>query len=105
MAAYLDNPFRDWVEDSRAFGEAACKAYLRAWRAVEAIDPEAPDAPAAGEQALRTLAADLNTIDARYGLIDTIYRDQVGDVYLALAERLHIPEDHANGWFDDECRI
>ncbi|MEO3745243.1 hypothetical protein [Plantactinospora sp. B5E13] len=105
LAAYLDNPFRDWVEDSRAFGEAACKAYLRAWRAVEAIDPEAPDAPAAGERALRTLVADLNTIDARYGLIDTLYRDQVGDVFLALAERLRIPEALANRWFDNDRRF
>jgi hypothetical protein len=37
QAAHLDNQFRDWVEESKAFGQAACKAYTRAWRAIEAI--------------------------------------------------------------------
>jgi len=43
LAAHMDNPFRDWVQESKAFGQAACKAYTRAWRVIEAIEPDAPD--------------------------------------------------------------
>jgi hypothetical protein len=101
----MDNPFRDWVEESQAFGQAACMAYTRAWRAIEAIEPEAPDRLTIGERVLRSLVADLNTIDSRYGLIDTIYRDQAWDVFKGLAGRLHIPEARAIEWFDEDRRF
>ncbi|MFG2040582.1 hypothetical protein [Dactylosporangium sp. NPDC048998] len=105
LAAHMDNPFRDWVEDSKAFGQAACKAYTRAWRAIEAIEPEAPDRLTAAERALRDLVADLNTIDSEHGLIDTIYREQAWDVFLDLAKRLHIPEPQAGEWFNESRRF
>jgi hypothetical protein len=41
---HMGNPFRDWVDDSKAFGQAACAAYTRAWQAVEAIESGEPDA-------------------------------------------------------------
>jgi hypothetical protein len=101
LAVHMNNPFRDWVEESKAFGQAACKAYTRAWRAIEAIEPEAPDHLTVGERALRDLVADLNTIDSEYGLIDTIYREQAWDAFQDLAGRLHIPEARASEWFDE----
>ncbi|MEV4135662.1 hypothetical protein AB0J72_26235 [Dactylosporangium sp. NPDC049742] len=64
LAANMDNPFRDWAEDSKPFAQAACKAYTRARRAIEAIGPDTPDRLAAGERALRGLVTDLNTIDS-----------------------------------------
>jgi hypothetical protein len=105
LAAHMDNPFRDWVEESEAFGQAACQAYTRAWRAIEAIKPEAPDRLTAGERALRDLVADLNTIATEYGLIDTIHREQAWDAFHDLAGRLHIPEARANDWFDEDRRF
>jgi hypothetical protein len=101
LAAHMTNPFRDWVEDSKPFGSAACKAYARALLAVEAVTPEAPDRMAAAERALRGLIADLNAIDAKYHLIDTIYREQAGDAFFELAERAKVPADQAQRWFDD----
>lgn len=105
LASHIDNPFRDWVEESKPFGEAACKAYTRARQAIEAIKPEAPDRLTVGERALRDLVADLNTIDSEYGLIDTIYREQAWDAFQDLAGRLRLPEARASEWFDDLRRF
>jgi hypothetical protein len=105
LAAHMDNPFRDWVEDSEAFGKAACEAYTLAWRAVEAITPDAPDRLGAAERVLRGLVADLNAIDDKYGLIDTDYREQAWDVFCDLASRLQVPESQASTWFDDGRRF
>ena len=101
LAAHMTNPFRDWVEESKPFGTAACKAYARALLAVEAIAPEAPDRLAAAERALRGLVADLNAIAAKYQLIDTIYREQAGDAFFGLAERARVPTDQAERWFGE----
>jgi hypothetical protein len=105
LTAHVDNPFRDWVEESKAFGQAACKAYVRAWRAIEAIEPAAPDRLAAGEHALRGLVSDLNTIGSEHGLIDTVYREQAWDAFRDLAGRVHIPEARAGEWFDEDRRF
>jgi hypothetical protein len=102
LAAHMDNPFRDWVEDSRAFGQAACKAYTRAQQAIDAIEPGSPDRLTIGERALRNLVADLNTINSEYGLIDTNYREQAGDAYHNLASRLPVSQARANEWFDED---
>jgi hypothetical protein len=105
LAAHMDNPFRDWVEDSKTFGQAACAAYTRAWRAVDAIAPEAPDRLDAAERALRGFVADLNAINDKHGLIDTLYREQAWDVFCDLAKRLHVPEAQTNRWFDEDRRF
>jgi len=102
LAAHMDNPFRDWVAESKAFGQAACKAYTRAWRAIVAIQPQAPDRITAGERALRDLVADLNTINHEHGLIDTHYRDQAWDAFHGLAARLDIPEARIHELFDED---
>jgi hypothetical protein len=101
LAAHMDNPFRDWVEDSKAFGRAACAAYTRAWRAIEAIDPAAPDRLAAAEHALRAFVADLNAINDKYGLIDTLNREHAWNVFCDLAKRLQVPAQDVDRWFDD----
>jgi hypothetical protein len=105
LAAHLDNPFRDWVEDSKAFGQAACAAYNRAWRAVDAIAPEAPGRMDAAERALRGLVADLNAVNDEHGLIETIHREQAWDVFRELAERLRVPEAQIDTWFDEGRRF
>lgn len=97
----MDNPFRDWVQDSKAFGQAACSAYTRALRAVEAIAPEAPNRLEAAERALPGLVADLNAIE-EHGLIDRIYREHAWDVLCTLANRVGVPEPQASKWFGDD---
>ena len=105
LAQHMDNPFRDWIEDSKGFGRAAAAAYARAWRAVEAIAPETPGASAAAEQALRGLVAELSSINDKYELIDTLYREQAWDAYRALAIQLQVPEQQAEEWFDSGRRF
>ncbi|WP_433606467.1 hypothetical protein ACQP2P_30110 [Dactylosporangium sp. CA-139114] len=105
LAEHMDNPFRDWIEDSKGFGRAAAGAYARARRAVEAIVPETPGALAAAEQGLRGLVADLSSINDKYELIDTLYREQAWDAFRALAARLQVPEQQAEEWFDSGRRF
>jgi len=104
LVANMDNPFRDWVEDSKPFAQAACKAYTRAWQAIGAIEPGAPDHLAAAERALRGLVSDLNTIDSKYHLIDTDNRERAWDAFQDLAARLQIPAARVSAWFDDGRR-
>ncbi|RSM74834.1 hypothetical protein DMB66_00345 [Actinoplanes sp. ATCC 53533] len=105
LAEHMDNPFRDWVEESTAFGRAACAAYTRAQQAISAIAPEAADRSAAGEQALRDLVADLNTINSEHELIDTILREQAWNAFRELAGRLSTPDTRAAEWFDQDRRF
>jgi hypothetical protein len=63
---------RDWIEDSKAFGAAACTAYARARTAIETAPSGDPERSAAIANARRGLVTDLNTINARYELIDTL---------------------------------
>jgi len=101
LAAHMSNPFRDWVEDSKPFGAAACEAYTRARSAIEALAPSASDRMAVAEHALRGLIADLNAIDAEYQLIDTLRREQAGEVFFELAAQAEVPVDQARRWFAD----
>jgi hypothetical protein len=95
------NPFRDWIEDSKAFGTAACKAYTKARTAVDATSAGSERSQAL-ESALRGLVADLNAIDARYGLIDTINREHAAEVYLDLARHADIDTTMAARWLDED---
>ncbi|GIF63393.1 hypothetical protein Ais01nite_14280 [Asanoa ishikariensis] len=94
LADYLDNPFRDWVEESEPFARAACEAYLEAVRSIESVAPDA-------ERVLRDFVARLNAIDEEHELIDTFYREQAGDAFDALAQRLGVPGPVAGDWFDE----
>lgn len=91
LAEHIDNPFRDWVEESEPFGAAACEAYNRAVAGVQAGDAEG---------ALRGLAADLDALDEEYGLIDTMLREEAWEIFLELAESAGVPQELAEAWFD-----
>ncbi|MBV1849386.1 hypothetical protein [Catellatospora tritici] len=103
LAKYLDNPFRDWAEQSRVFGLAACKAYTRARTAVDAVAADDPRRLALLEKAMRGLIADLNKIEEEHGLIDTINREHAGEVFDELARRVGVPSELADEWFDDRA--
>jgi hypothetical protein len=105
LAAHLDNPFRDWVDDSKPFGKAACTAYNRARKAADAIATDDPDRHVAAERILRGLVSDLSTINDTYGLIDTLNREHAGTVFNDLARHLHVPPDLAESWFDSDRRF
>jgi hypothetical protein len=102
LAVHMDNPFRDWVHDSKRFGLDACLAYDRARQAADAIGTARPGDVAAAERVLRGLVADLNAIDHKYHMIDTLRREQAWDVYCHLAQQLEVPIEQADRWFDDE---
>jgi hypothetical protein len=93
LAANLDNPFRDWVDDHARGGAAACKAYAAAVRA--------GDRTAAAQTVLRALIDALNDIDRRHELIDTLRREQAGDAFFALAGRAGVDVEPADMWFDE----
>ncbi|BCJ46943.1 hypothetical protein GCM10010168_35370 [Actinoplanes ianthinogenes] len=93
LRANLDNPFRDWADDDERAGVAACKAYATASRAVDR-------APADAEQILKTLVTALNRIEDRYGIIDTLRREEAADAFFALAARAGVPDADADEWFD-----
>jgi hypothetical protein len=58
----MANPFRDWVEDSKALGQAACEAYNLARAPLTPSHPRHPIAWTLAERALRGLVADLNVV-------------------------------------------
>jgi hypothetical protein len=97
LATHLDNPFRDWADDDPAAGDAACKAYATALKALGTIT-----APAglAAEPILRELVRRLNAVDDRFDVIDTIRREEAGDAFLSLAARAGVPSALADEWFD-----
>jgi hypothetical protein len=94
LAANLTNPFRDWADDDPRAGAAACKAYAAAVRAL-------PTEAEAARPVLHEFVRQLNRIDARYDLIDTLRREQAGDAFLALAARAGVPAARADEWFDE----
>ncbi|MFC7482421.1 hypothetical protein ACFQX7_23760 [Luedemannella flava] len=100
LAEHMFNPFRDWVDESKAFGTAACAAYNRARAAADAVADDDPDRLAALEVALRGLVTDLNAIDDRYELIDTINREHAWTIFHDMACELRVPPDLIDEWFD-----
>ncbi|SNT64653.1 hypothetical protein SAMN05421812_117166 [Asanoa hainanensis] len=101
LARFLHNPLQDWVDESEPFARAACEAYEELVRVAESVAPDAPDRMASLECALRGFVARLNALDEEYELIDTILREHAWVVYAALAERLQVPAELAEEWFDD----
>jgi hypothetical protein len=100
LAANLTNPLRDWADDDPRGGAAACKAYATAVRAVDALATDTPDRTTAAEPILRNFVQQLNRIDQRYDLIDTLRREEAGDAFLDLAARAGVPTELADQWFD-----
>jgi hypothetical protein len=101
LALHMDNPFRDWVHDSKGFGQAACAAYDRARQAADDIGKDDPERAAVAERVLRGLVVDLNAIQDKYRLIDTHNRDTAWDAFRDLAHRLGVSNEDAHRWFDD----
>lgn len=99
LAANLDNPLRDWVDDDERGGRAACQAYAEAVRAIDKLPPT-HDVDAA-RPILQTMVEKLNAVQARYGIIDTLRREEAADAFLRLAARAGVPGDVADEWFDD----
>lgn len=101
LAANLTNPFRDWVDDDRSAGAAACKAYTDALYVIDRVPADAGDRAGTVGDSLRMLVEKLNTIDARHEFIDTLRREEAGDAFMNLAERAGVPGDVASDWFDE----
>ncbi|GAA4256938.1 hypothetical protein [Dactylosporangium darangshiense] len=101
LAANLDNPFRDWVDDDTRGGNAACKAYATAVRAVDRLPPSGDGRPADAETILRRLVDTLNDIDQKYHFIDTLRQEDAGEAFVALAARAGVEAPEAEQWFDE----
>ncbi|MGQ5259873.1 hypothetical protein ACTWLT_03850 [Micromonospora sp. ZYX-F-536] len=100
LAANLDNPLRDWVDDDARGGAAACKAYASAVRAIDKVRKDGVRADEA-EAALHTLIEALNSIDQKYDIIDTLRREEACDAFMGLAARAGVQADLAAQWLDD----
>jgi hypothetical protein len=103
LAANHDNPFRDWVDADERGGRAACRAYDDAVAALDRLPPgqDGPEAVQATRPILQTLADRLNAVEARYGIIDTLRREEAADAFDHLAQRAGVPDEVAAQWFDD----
>ena len=99
IAANVDNPLRDWVDDDKRWGEKACKAYAKAFRDVT----KAQDARAA-QKVLVGFVRVLNQVDAD-GFIDTLRREQAVDAYRALVAQTRISPERALRWLEAERRF
>ncbi|MFC6018813.1 hypothetical protein ACFP2T_21705 [Plantactinospora solaniradicis] len=101
LAANVGNPFRDWVDDDPRGGAAACRAYAAALRAVDRLPTDHPSRTGEVERILKTLVDALNRADEKYGLIDTVNREEAGDAFAGLARRAGVPAEQADSWFDE----
>lgn len=101
LAANLNNPFRDWVDDDARGGAAACKAHASAIRTIDKLPQDRDGRADEAEAALRTLVEALNSIDQRYEIIDTLRREEAFDAFMELAARAEVPAHLADQWFDD----
>ncbi|SDM33958.1 hypothetical protein SAMN05421874_15617 [Nonomuraea maritima] len=101
LAANIDNPLRDWVDDDERAGAAACKAYTSALRAIDRLPVDNPATAIAAQQILQNLVEKLNTIDERFEIIDTLRREEAADAFFALAQRLGVADSKAADWFDE----
>ncbi|MET7337058.1 hypothetical protein [Nonomuraea sp. NPDC005650] len=101
LAANIDNPLRNWVDDDRRAGAAACRAYTVASEAIGRLSADDPGGVADARQTLREFVDRLNDLDGRHGLIDTLRREEAGDAFVALATRAGVPAGEAGSWFDE----
>ncbi|MET8832526.1 hypothetical protein ABZV78_01225 [Micromonospora sp. NPDC004540] len=101
LAANLDNPLRDWVDDDARGGAAACKAYAGAVRTIDKLPQDRRRRADEAEAALRKLVESLNSIDQKYEIIDTLRREEAFDAFMKLAARADVPAHLADQWFDD----
>jgi hypothetical protein len=50
---------------------------------------------------LHSLIERLNTVDAKYDIIDTLRREEAIEAAIALAARVEVPADRAADWIDE----
>lgn len=106
LAEQKDNPFMDWVIDSKGAAKAAGAAYARVREVTDTGTAERPVPAAEAERALRLFIADVNALDEKYSVLDTAERERVGDVYDELAGRFGLdPRAEAADWFDEDRRF
>lgn len=101
LAANLNNPFRDWVDDDARGGAAACRAYASAVRTIDKLPQDHAGRADDAEVALRKLVEALNRIDEKYEIIDTLRREEAFDAFLELAARAELSAQLADQWFDE----
>ncbi|MDG4838462.1 hypothetical protein O7631_18255 [Micromonospora sp. WMMD967] len=101
LAANLNNPFRDWVDDDARGGAAACKAYASTVRAIDKVPQDRDRRPDEVKAVMRTLVEALNGIEQKYEIIDTLRREEACDVFMELATRADVPPQLANQWLDE----
>jgi hypothetical protein len=101
LKANIDNPFRHWEDEyPKKVATAATLAYRKALAAVDKLPPEA--STEAAWVVMETFMAAFNRVNEKHDL-DTIMREEVGDVFYELVERLPASVDRAlaQGWFDE----
>jgi hypothetical protein len=101
LAANLDNPLRDWVDDDARGGAAACKAYADALRAIAGLPVGGPERREQAIGVLHTMITRLNAIDAKHEMIDTLRREEACEAFEDLAGRAGIPPAEAGDLCDD----
>jgi hypothetical protein len=93
LAANLDNPFRDWVDQDAAKGRKAAASWTKRRSAIAAAA-----SPTEKKAVLEAFIGDFNQLDAKHGL-DTIDREEVGEAFAALTEAAGLG-DETDALFD-----
>ncbi|MFI7616341.1 hypothetical protein ACIBP6_34470 [Nonomuraea terrae] len=101
LASNIDNPLRDWVDDDEQAGAAACEAYASALRAIDHLPADDPATATRAQPILRHLIEQLNAIEERSEIIDTLRREEAADAFFDLAQRAGITDSEAADWFDE----
>ncbi len=101
MTAGRANPLLSWIEEDPKRGPVAAEIYTSTLNSLNAIPADYPDPVAAAEPILRDMILRLNDLDdAEVLFMDTIRRDDAGDVFADLAQMARVPSDVADRWFD-----
>ena len=99
VEAHRDDPFRDWEDAGVAFGRAASAAWRAAVLEAAGLGPSASASEA--REVLRRFVEALNALDARWGKLDTIRRDQAAEAFARLAAKFDaVPPGDGHAWFD-----
>ena len=89
------------MDDDAHAGAAACRAYGAAVRALDKTTVAGASRTDQVRRILHDLITALNAIEEKYGIIDTVRREQAGDAFSDLAERYGVELELADQWFDE----
>ncbi|WP_144122656.1 hypothetical protein [Catellatospora sichuanensis] len=95
-----DNPFRHWIDEEAPNAGAACALYDATLLALKAV-PAGTDPISAAEPILRAFINGLDDLDGEEFLMDTIRREEAGDVFADLARQAGVPAEISDEWFDE----